>query len=204
MNDIVNIWVRFLRFGLTPQDIEDAIRSACDFFNIPMPNMIHDLTYERNGQTMFVNYNPHSYEDDVLCFDMQQLVDLNVDNKEAFSLIMTHECAHRVLQNTHIPGFNNGAWEHELAADFLMGCRAGLWNMDDSKIRVGLMMTNGSPTHPDGPLRVLFIRHGMYKAREMYFNGVPLTIQNLFNAYMAFLFENMDLVSQYQQKFYSY
>lgn len=62
---------------------------------------------------------------------MQQLVDMKVDSKEAFSLVMTHECAHRVLQDTQLPGINNGTWEHELAADFLMGCRAGLWGMDD-------------------------------------------------------------------------
>lgn len=49
--------------------------------------------------------------------------------KTAFSLIMTHETGHRVLQATQFPGINNGIWEHELAADFLMGYRAGLWNM---------------------------------------------------------------------------
>ena len=92
------------------------------------------MTNIHNGQTMFVNFNPGSYEDDVLCFNMQQLVDMKVDSKDAFSLVMTHECAHRVLQNTQLPGINNGIWEHELAADFLMGCRAGLWGMDDSKI----------------------------------------------------------------------
>ena len=72
-----------------------------------------------------------------------------------------------VLQNTQFPGVNNGIWEHELAADFLMGCRAGLWGMDESKLTVGLILTNGSPTHPEGTLRVLFIRYGKYKAIEM-------------------------------------
>lgn len=110
--------------------MHDAIKSACDFFNIPMPKMIQDLTNVQNGQTMFVNWDRGSYYDDVLCFNMQQLIDKKVDSKEAFSLVMTHECGHRVLQNTRFPGVANGQWESELCADYFMGCRAGLWNMN--------------------------------------------------------------------------
>ena len=126
MDEFLRLSRRFSRFGLSESDIKDAIKSACDFFNIPMPRMIQDLTNAQNGQTMFVNWDRGSYYDDVLCFNMQQLIDMNVDSKDAFSLVMTHECAHRVLQATRFPGINNGAWENELAADFLMGVRAGL------------------------------------------------------------------------------
>lgn len=81
---------RFKKFDLSSKDIEDAIKSACDFFNIPMPAMIHDLTNVENGQTMYINYNPRSYDDDVLCFNMQQLVDMKVDSKEAFQVAALH------------------------------------------------------------------------------------------------------------------
>lgn len=195
---------RFKRFGLSPKDIEEAIKSACDFFNIPMPRLIQDLTNVLNGQTMFVNFNPDSYVDDVLCFNMQQLMNMKVDSRDAFSLVMTHECAHRVLQNTQFPGINNGIWEHELAADFLMGCRAGLWGMDDSKIRVGLILTNGSMTHPEGTIRALFVRHGMYKAIEMRNNLIPLSVQNLLNEFMAYRQDNLEQIHYYQRKFYRF
>ena len=125
MDEFMRLSQRFRRFGLSDEDIRDAIKSACDFFNIPMPRMIQDLTNAQNGQTMFVNWDRGSYYDDVLCFNMQQLIDMNVDSKEAFSLVMTHECAHRVLQATPFPGINDGVWENELAADFFMGVRAG-------------------------------------------------------------------------------
>lgn len=46
---------RFQRFGLSDADVYDAIKSACVFFKIPMPQMIQDLTNVQNGQTMFVN-----------------------------------------------------------------------------------------------------------------------------------------------------
>ena len=183
---------RFKRFGLSNADIYDAIKSACDFFNIPMPRMIQDLTNAQNGQTMFVNWDRGSYYDDVLCFNMQQLVQMHVNSKEAFSLVMTHECGHRVLQNTQFPGVANGQWESELCPDFFMGCRAGLWNMHSiEKVTLGLMLTNGSPSHPEGTLRALFIRHGRYAAPEMHRRGIPLTIQNLVNEFMAFRNQNL-------------
>ncbi|WP_418868512.1 hypothetical protein [Segatella hominis] len=59
---------------MSEADINDAIKSACDFFNIPMPKMIQDLTNVKDGQTMFVNYwDRGSYYDDILCYNMQQI-----------------------------------------------------------------------------------------------------------------------------------
>lgn len=204
MDDFLKMSQRFNRFGLSPEEVEDAIKSACDFFNIPMPRMIHDMTNVRNGQTMFVNWHPGSYEDDVLCINMQQLVDMNVDSKEAFSLVMTHECAHRALQNTRFPGINNGVWEQELAADFFMGCRAGLCGINESKITIGLILTEGSPTHPEGSLRALFIRHGKYTAIEMRNKSIPLTMQNLLNEFMAYCQANLEEILHEQRKYYSF
>lgn len=196
---------RFKRFGLSDADVYEAIKSACDFFNIPMPRMIQDLTNVQNGQTMFVNWDRGSYYDDVLCFNMQQLIDMKVDSKEAFSLVMTHECGHRVLQNTQFPGVANGQWESELCPDFFMGCRAGLWNMNAiDKVVMGLILTDGSPSHPEGTLRALFIRYGKYIAPEMHRRGIPLTIQNLINEFMAFRQQNFNEILNQQHKYYRF
>ena len=196
---------RFQRFGLSDADVYEAIKSACDFFNIPMPRMIQDLTNVQNGQTMFVNWDRGSYYDDVLCFNMQQLIDMKVDSKDAFSLVMTHECGHRVLQNTQFPGVANGQWESELCPDFFMGCRAGLWNMNAiDKVVMGLILTDGSPSHPEGTLRALFIRHGKYIVPEMHRRGIPLTIQNLINEFMAFRQQNLNEILNQQHKYYRF
>ena len=196
---------RFQRFGLSDADVYGAIKSACDFFNIPMPRMIQDLTNVQNGQTMFVNWDRGSYYDDVLCFNMQQLIDMKVDSKEAFSLVMTHECGHRVLQNTQFPGVANGQWESELCPDFFMGCRAGLWNMNAiDKVVMGLILTDGSPSHPEGTLRALFIRHGKYIVPEMHRRGIPLTIQNLINEFMSFRQQNLNEILNQQHKYYRF
>lgn len=204
MNDFLKISQEFKKIGLTPKDVYDAIQSACYFFGIPMPRIIQDVTNVKNGQTMFVNWDRNSYEDDVLCFNMRQLEDMKVDSKDAFSLVMTHECAHRALQNTKFPGINNGIWERELAADFFMGCRAGLWNMDESKIVVGLILTKGSPTHPVGAIRAMFVNYGKYIAMEMRNKSIPLTIQNLLIEFMAYCQKNVDEILYFQRKFYRF
>ncbi|MCH4155243.1 MAG: hypothetical protein LKF31_02960 [Muribaculaceae bacterium] len=204
MDDFLKLSQRYSKFGLTPDEIRDAVKSACDFFNIPMPRLIQDLTNTPGGQTMFVNWDRGSYEDDVICFNMQQLIDMKVDSKDAFSLVITHECGHRVLQNTQFPGVNNGAWESELCPDFFMGCRAGLWNMDISNVTLGLILTSGSQSHPVGTLRALFIRKGYYRAPEMYHQGIPLTIQNLVNEFMLFSEQNLNEILDQEHKFYNF
>lgn len=203
MDDFLALSRRFSRFGLTQDDVKDAIQSACDFFRIPFPRMVQDLTNHPNGQTMFVNWDRGSYYDDVLCYNMQQLIDMKVDSKEAFSLVMTHECAHRVLQNTHFCGLNNGAWEQELCCDYFMGVRSGLWNMDVSKITMGLIKTSGSTTHPEGTLRALFIRYGKYHVIEMQQQGIPLTIQNLITEFEKYRLQILPDIQKEQSKYFN-
>lgn len=202
MDEFIALSERFSRFGLTHDEIMDAIQSACDFFHIPFPRMVQDITNQLNGQTMFVNWDRGSFYDDVLCFNMQQLIDMKVDCKDAFSLVMTHECAHRVLQNTQFYGPNNGAWEQELCCDFFMGVRSGLWNMDVSKITMGLILTSGSTTHPEGALRAMFIRYGKYHVIEMQQQGIPLTIQNLITEFDKYRLQLFTTIQQAQSKFF--
>ena len=84
-----------------------------------------------------------------------------------------------------------------------MGCRAGLWNMNAiDKVVMGLILTDGSPSHPEGTLRALFIRHGKYIAPEMHRRGIPLTIQNLVDEFMAFRQQNMDNILSRQYMYF--
>ncbi|MGM9817313.1 MAG: hypothetical protein ACI304_09715 [Lepagella sp.] len=204
MDEFQRLSERYKRFNLSPAEIYEAIKSACDFFNIPMPRIIQDLTNVPNGQTCFMNWDRGSYADDVIAFNLQQLIDLKVDSKDAFSLIMTHECGHRVLQNTRFPGVNNGQWESELCPDFFMGCRAGLWNMDISRVTLGLLLTNGSQSHPEGALRAMFINQGKYIAPDMARRGAPLTIRNLVNEFMAFRQQHLAEIQNLQRRFYRF
>lgn len=147
---------KLLKYGLSEKDCLDGVQSACAFFDIPMPALIADLTNQPGGQTMFVDFDKNSFADDVICYDLEQLLRLGVRNVQAYTLVMTHECAHRVLQNTKLPGRNDGQWEEELAADFFVGVRAGLEGFPHEAfgaVRYGLERGGGSVSHPCGWLR---------------------------------------------------
>lgn len=200
--DLEAVCRRFDKFNLTHKEVMEAIRSACDFFRIPYPELVYDLTNSKGGRTMFVNNNSDDMANDILCYNMDQLIGLNVNSKDSFSLIMTHECAHRVFQKVTLPGVANGIWEHELLADFFMGIRAGLWSIDFGLPMIGLFLTQGSPTHPEGMVRGMFIRHGKYLAQRMLMEGKPKTIKYIFNKFLEYREEMMDEIINYQSKYY--
>lgn len=154
---------RLLKYGLSEKDCIDGVESACAFFGIPMPALIADMTNNPNGQTMFLSSDKETYADDIICYNLEQLLRLGVQNVLAYSLVMTHECAHRLLQNTNLPGRDNGQWEEELAADFFIGVRAGVEGFPHEAlkaVRSGLEKGSGSKSHPCGWLRSEIMSYG--------------------------------------------
>lgn len=172
---------------LSQQEIEDGVHSACDFFGIPYPMMIIDLSDKKYGQTMFVSSNPSSYEDDVICYNVKQLQSLGVHDKSAFTLIMTHECAHRIYQTYKFGGPFDGAWAQELACDFYMGVRSVIEQLNIQSVIDGLSQQTGCPTHPDGDLRQDVVRFGINVVLQFMHNGTALKLENFHNAIMVYL-----------------
>ena len=175
-------------FKLDVAQITDAIESACNFFGLSYPNMILDLSRNPKGVTMVYNMHPDTDAEDILCYNLNQLMALGVTNKDSFSLIMTHECAHRYfhLQGYTFPGLNNGQWEQELACDYLMGARAALEQMNIEKVARGLGRTNGADTHPDGDLRAEAITAGYNVIQHMRDNGFEPSLENCMGGFNDF------------------
>ena len=172
---------------LSQEEVEHAIHTACDFFGIPYPAIIADLTNRQNGQTMFVNTNPTTFDDDILCFNLRQLQSLGVSNEGAFSLVMTHECAHRVYQRSLFGGPFNGAWAEELACDYYMGARAVMDQLNIQGVLNGMGKTCGSTSHPDGDLRQNVILFGKDSALRLLALGIPCTFENLHKEIIVYL-----------------
>ena len=154
------------KYGVSLFECEKAINEACRFFGIPVPLFSKDLTDNNLGKTMFYskNNNSNSFADDVITYNLKQLKELGVYNVDAFSLVITHECAHRILQNTTLPGRENGQWEQELCCDFFMGVRCGLDMLSFDaldNVRKALCKSPGSVTHPTGKLRYDVISYGI-------------------------------------------
>ncbi len=190
--------------GLSEYDIKEAINSACEFFGIPFPVFVQDLSSFKYGRTLFMNIDPTTYEDDILYYNMKELAELNVGSKEAFSIIMTHECAHRVLQSVRFEGPYDGAWQGELAADFLMGFRAGFCNMEHiNHVIEGLGKTVGTKTHPKGYLRANFINYGVQLAYHVKSNSIPFSINELITEYHNHYIEMQAYVKRDEKEIYT-
>lgn len=175
------------QFGITEEECQRGISAACAFFGIPMPRMIEDLTYRPGGGTMFKNWDPNSYSDDVLCYDLAQLKRLGVNNYTGFTAIFTHECAHRFFQNRLLPGPNFGQWENELVADYFMGVRAALERQDITTV-INALGWNcpGTGTHPIGKLRQDYVIYGKQEGYYHMIHSSPFNIEDYFQRFLAF------------------
>jgi len=148
---------------LTEDQIVEAVKSACDFFDMPLPN-VGDTTYHPEYSTMFASVNPNSYEDDWICYDIRELASLNVSSYESLTLVLTHEATHRRTQMYQFPGPKNGAYAKECISDWYMGVRAGMLGMRDIRnVIEGLGAEPGCKTHPAGFIRKQFITDGIGK-----------------------------------------
>lgn len=193
---------RFGRFNLSILEIQKGVKSACDFFGISYPMMVQDLTNLECGSTMFCNADEQSFSDDILCYDLYQLQRLNVRTYEAFTLVMTHECAHRVFQDYEFTKPNFGQWEHEMVSDYFMGVRSGMQQMDISDVVLGFKDKPGSMTHPTGSLRVKVMMYGKNRADELVRKGYQPTLQGMFKDFLTFRSSIDNEVRHYHGRMY--
>lgn len=199
---LANAAKHFWYTGLREDQILDAIRTACDFFGIPMPQLVYDMTNHPRAGTCVFNRAGSTYQDDILHFNMQELVRIGVTNLDAFTLVMTHECTHRVLQMTTLPGKNSGRWEAELACDFFIGVRAALNGMDEEPLARGLGDTTGSDTHPVGALRYTFVKQGKQQAFFEIVKHRPVTFQSMFQKFLELLAKHREEIDRLQKPFF--
>lgn len=197
---------RLSTYGLTEFDCVNGIKAACDFFAIPMPAHIIDFTDEPVGGTMFVNKNPDSFADDIICYDLEELKRLGIYGKDAFTLVITHECTHRILQNTRMPGLNGGRWEEELCCDFFMGVRAGLDHISHKSfeiVRNGFALCDGAQSHPVGTLRQEILTYGlMYVGYFDLIHHIKRTIPEYLMKFNEWRIKNDSRIKEAQAPYY--
>ena len=157
--------------GFSNDVIVGSVHDASNFFHIDDPMQI------REGWTTGVYpNNPFTDADDVLMVNRDQLQNMGLTEKDGLDLVMTHECAHRALQNRFDLGFNSH--QEELCCDFMAGVRAGLNGIDVTQMKESLADSMASETHPAGELRVDAIEAGVEFAQSyLEDHGVPPTFE---------------------------
>ena len=139
--------------------IESAYR-ASDFFNIDAPCDIHE-----DWTTGVYLEGNDTATDDIIIYNSDQLEQMNLTDGDSLDLVMTHEAAHRALNNA---GINLPSHQEELCCDYFMGIRAGLNDMDTDRIEDSLADVEGNDIYPDGDERATAVELGEQFAREYY------------------------------------
>lgn len=203
---MMDFYLDMIRFkslqSLTKEEIAEAIKSATDFFGMPFPQ-VQDNTYNPEGGTMFAHCDPHSYDDDWICYDMAELAQLNVSTYDALTLVLTHEATHRRTQMYKFPGPKNGAYAKECISDWYMGVRAGMLGMKDVRnVIEGLGAMNGCDTHPAGFIRKQFITDGVGKGiLNKHHSGA--NFEYFINDFKEFYFKMLPTIEKEYPKHYS-
>ncbi|MDY6372439.1 MAG: hypothetical protein SPL12_09150 [Bacteroidales bacterium] len=190
------------RYGLTEAECERAIMEACQFFGLPAPVVIRNMTEHPGGDTCFLDRDPESFYDDILCYNLQQLKRLGVDGYVGFSAIFTHECAHRLFQNRLLPGPDFGQWEHELVADYFMGVRAALQDMDITSVIDGLSQSRGSGTHPNGALRREYILYGKQEGYMHRIKKIVCDAEHYFKLFLEYRERHLEALRMAEMRVY--
>lgn len=157
-NEFLNSIHNNYGFNLSDKEIAESVQKASNFFHLSSPRDIRE-----DWTTGVILGMKQKGNDDVLCFNREQMKEMGITDREGFDLVMTHEGAHRALQ--FMEGRYNSHQE-ELCCDFLAGVRAGLNGMDEEKLVRSLEETIESASHPDGMLRAEAIRAGAQYAKE--------------------------------------
>ena len=163
--------------------------------------LIQDLTNVPNGQTMFVNWIEIATM--MMCY-------ASICNNSSTWRLTARVLSHLLCPMNAHTGFCKPQDFLELTMAFgktnllqISRWDAELGFETWSLLGVfGSAVTNGTPTHPNGSLRVLFIQHGKYVTKAMQSNGISLTIQNLINEVMAFREQNLPDILRLERRFY--
>ena len=141
--------------GLTDDVVAQSVHEASVFFGMDDPINVHE-----DWTTGVMTNMSWTENDDVLIFSRDQMHEMGITDKEGFDLVMTHEGAHRMLQGMHdITGFDSH--QEELCCDYMAGVRAGLNDMDFTKMEASL-----ADSAESGAERVEAIEAGVDFAHE--------------------------------------
>lgn len=179
----------FSEYGITEKECEQGVHEANDFFGLPHTEVINATL---SSCTRMRPHDLSTIYDDEIFYNLEELKGIGVVGKQAFTLIMTHECAHRLFRFPQYKKYAKNAWEEELACDFFIGVRAGLHSLPGLPIvKRGLESTSAGVSHPEGYMRGEFIRIGEMHGRINAVNGRTPK----FDDYLGYLKEALDKYS---------
>lgn len=202
MEDFIEKYMQKRLTGISKDEILKLIHESCLFFNQSDLPTVHEV----NNSKIKAQMLSHTNEDltkDTLYYNLDELLRIGITTIDAFKMILTHELAHRFFKNTKFYGWNQGAWECELACDFFVGVRSQVELISATGMKWALKDSPGSPHHPPGYLRLQIIEFGKEIARKLSASKRTVTFDIYLKAYNFFMGKNAETISKEQQKIIS-
>lgn len=202
MEDFIEKYMQKRLTGISKDEILKLIHESCLFFNQPDLPTVHEVNNNKINAQML----SHTNEDltkDTLYYNLDELLRIGITTIDAFKMILTHELAHRFFKNTKFYGWNQGAWECELACDFFVGVRSQAELISTTGMRWALKDSCGSRQHPSGYLRLQIIEFGKEVTRKLSASNHTITFYLYLKAYNFFIEKNAGIIFKEQQRIIS-
>lgn len=184
--DYIEKYMRERLVGIPREHILRLVHDTCLFFGQDDLCEVYDVSNTPITTQMRSSLNEAVVRDE-LYYNLDELIRMGVTTVDAFTLVLTHEFAHRYFKHKQFYGLNNGAWEMELACDFFAGVRSQIAGIYTTGMRWSLGKTVGTKSHPPGFLRLEFIEYARLIAYKCSLRQKPLSFKLCQDAYNHFL-----------------
>lgn len=199
MEDFIEKYMRTRLKGISREDILQLVHDTCFFFGQDDSCAVYDVSRSPFTTQMRNSLNEEIAQDE-LYYNLDELIRMGVTTVDAFTLVLTHEFAHRYFKYRVFYGRNHGAWEMELACDFFAGVRSCINGIYTTGMRWSLGNTHGSWSHPPGSLRldiIYFARTIAYKRQE---KQKKITFKFCLDAYNHYMESKARVICEEQEK----
>ncbi len=152
---------------ITEKDIEDRVKNAALFFDLPLPTIL-----KSSDCLAKISFASHTEYGSEIRYDLEKLEAIGINNVDAFEALITHELSHQYLARYKFNFCRNRSWSVELACDFIVGVRCSANGIASGKYKYAVGSMAASDTHPPGKFRAKAVKAGFDFSEWLYKRGI--------------------------------
>lgn len=164
--------------AISDDEVEAFVLSTAKFFDIAVPEVF-------NFCKGLAEIKSKGDKDNKLFYNMRNLQEIGINNKDAFKLLLTHELCHLVFRNACFGCCLNESWNHEMMCDFVAGIRAELEDIASGKYKYAVHKTPPSITHPAGSFRKHMVEEGRSIAIRYKETGEAFNLYDIIDPFLS-------------------
>lgn len=176
---------------ITEKDIEDRVKKAALFFDLPLPTIL-----KSSDCLAKISFATHTEFGSEIRYDLKKLEAIGINNVDAFEALITHELSHQYLARYKFNFCRNRSWSVELACDFIVGVRCSANGIASGKYKYAVGNMTASDTHPSGEFRAKAVKAGFDFSEWMFKRGIRPRAEIVLTGINKFLCEYSKQLNQ--------